>query len=274
MKYNNRLFPHPVLGIEDDVLGEFGAEMTYRSDKDYITLSVNFKLVEETLLDLIKKSKASFLIQIYCRGTMYREVFKTTSTISDQLQIQSVKLSGEVEVHFFICAETDINSYLSKNFNPEYLKTAFDIERSDILAYGGKAKFVANKSPDELKSVSSLIRIKNSEKKSKPMYNEYEGEKIEIMLCEEDYENYQLSIRNIAFVNLIHSCIVLPALVDALHFLDKEEAKEFEERRWHKALNDWKTRSKVKDPFQIAQNILDQPTERAFGTIINLMGEL
>lgn len=273
MKYNNRLFPHPVLGIEDDISGEFSAEMTYKSDKDYITLAMNFKLLEEALHSLIKESKAGFLIQIYCRGTMYREVFKTNSTIPDPIKIPSEKLSGEVEAHFFVYAEADIKSFSSKNFNSEYGKTAFSIERSDILAYGGKAKFIANKSPEELKSVSSLIRVKNSHKMSKPMYNEYEGEKIEIMLCEEDYESYQLSIKNSVFVNLIHGCIVLPALVDALHFLDKEEAKEFEERRWYKALSELKLKSRIKDPFQIAQNILDQPTERAFETIANLMDQ-
>lgn len=271
MRYNNRLFPHPVLGIGDDYTGEFSAEMTYKSDRDKITLAVNFKLIQETLIDLIKESKAVFLIQVYCRATMYREVVRSSSPIPEPIEISSWKLNGEVEVHFFIVAEQNIDSFSSNAFNSEYEKAIFFIERSDVLAYGGKAKFIANKSPDELKSVSALIRVKNSQKKSKPMYNEYEGEKIEIMLCEEDYENYQLSIRNTIFVNLIHNCIVLPALVDAIHFLDKEESKEFNERRWYKALNEWKLNSKVKDPFQISQNILNQPTERAFETILGLM---
>lgn len=272
MKFNNRHFPHPVLGIEDDVLGEFGAEITYKSDKDFIILTPTFKIAEDYILKLITEGKAFFVLQVYCRGTMFREVFNTKSTLPDPIKISSVKLAGEVEVHFFICALEPIPKYFSKNFNQEYNKTAFEVDYSDILAYGGKAKFIANKSPEELRSISSIIRVRKSPKKSHPMYNEYEGEKIEIMLCEEDYQNYQLTLRNRIFTNIIHSSIVLPALIDALYFMDKPEAKDVETRRWFKMLQELKLKSQSKTPdnFQIAQNILDQPNSRTFETLLTL----
>lgn len=273
MRYNNRLFPYPVLGIVDDIVGEFSAELTYKSDNKVITLSPTFKLVEDYLHKLIQDGQAYFLIQVYCRSTMYREIFKTESSLPTPITIPSLKLRRDVEVHFFICAEKNIDKYFSKNFNSEYKESRFFIERSDILAYGGKAKFIANKSPEELKSVSSLIRIKNSEKSVHAMWNEYESEKIEINLCEEDYNNYQLVLRNRVFHNLLHSSIVLPALIDALYFIDKPEAKDFEDKRWFKALKEIKLKSKVQDCFQIAQNILDLPNERTFGTIMTLMEE-
>jgi hypothetical protein len=273
MRYNNRLFPHPVLGIEDDVLGEFTAELTYKSDKDFITLSPTFKLVEDSLQQLIESDKAYFLTQVYCRGTMFREIFKSKSSLPDPIIIPSIKLKHEVEVHFFICAKQDIEKYFSKSFHLEYKGSKFVVDRSDILAYGGKAKFVANKSPEELRSVSSLIRIKNSEKTPHPMWNEYDGEKIEIMLCEDDYNNYQLTLKNRIFHNLLHSAIVLPALIDALYFIDSPESKDYEEKRWYKALRNIKSNSKVQDNFQIAQNILDQPNERTFNTITTLLEE-
>lgn len=273
MRYNNRLFPHPVLGIEDDVIGEFFVDITYKSDKDFIILSPTFKLVEASLANLIQSGKAYFLTQIYCRATMFREVFKTKSVIPESINIPSLKLKGNVELHFFICAEQSIEKYFSQKFNPEYQNSSFSIEKSDILAYGGKAKFVANKSPEELKSISSLIRVKNSKIKSHPMWNEYEGEKIEIMLCEEDFESYQLTLKNRVFVNLIHSSIVLPALIDALHFINKSESQDYQDKRWFKALIEIKSKSKTPDCFKIAQNILDQPNERTFGTIITLMEE-
>jgi hypothetical protein len=273
MRYNNRLFPHPVLGIEDDVSGEFSAELTYRSDKDFITLSPTFKLLEEVLRQFIDDGKAHFLIQVYCSSTMYREVFKTKSVLPEPITIPSLRLRGDVEVHFFICAFNTIDKFFSKNFNTEYNNFHFAIDRSDILAYGGKAKFTANKSPEELKSVSSLIRVRNSQKVTHPMWNEYDGEKIDIMLCEDDYNNYQLVLKNRIFHNLLHCSIVLPALVDALYFIDTNEAKDFEDRRWFKALKEIKSNSKVADCFRIAQNILDQPSDRTFGTMLTLMEE-
>jgi len=273
MRYNNRLFPHPVLGIEDDVIGEFSAELTFKSDKENISLTPTFRLNEPALQDLIDKEKAFFLIQVYCSGTMYRQVFKTKSSLPAPFKIPSFKLRGDVEVHFFICSLTDIDGFYSKNFNSEYQDTKFEIQKSDLLAYGGKAKFTANKSPEELKSVSSLIRIKNSQKSNHPMWNEYDGEKIEIMLCDEDYENYQLVLRNKVFHNLLHSSIVLPALIDALYYIDLPESKDLVKRRWYKVLMEYKSNSKVHDCFKIAQNILDQPNERNFGTLIKLMEE-
>jgi hypothetical protein len=273
MKYNNRNFPHPVLGVSDDVNAEFSAELTYKSDRENITLTPTFKLTDDSILTLIGNGTAYFLTQIYCSGTMFREVFKAKSPLAESIQIPSYKLKGDVEVHFFVCAANSIVNFFSKNFNPEYLKSKFILDPCDILAYGGKAKFVANKTPEELRSISSLIRIKNSQKSDHPMWNEYEGEKIEIVLCDEDYNNYQMVLKNRVFNTLLHSSIVLPALVDALYFIDTPEAKDLIDKRWFKALKDQKTRSKTPDCFKIAQNILEQPNERTFGTLLTLMEE-
>lgn len=274
MRYNNRHFPHPVLGIEDDIMGEFSAELTFKSDKENITLIPTFRLNEQSIQNLIDNDKAYFLIQVYCSGTMYRQVFKSKSSLPEPLKISSLKLRGEVEVHFFVCAVNDIDNFFSANFNSEYNSTKFSIQKSDLLAYGGKAKFTANKSSEELRSVSALIRIKNSQKSNHPMWNEYDGEKIEIMLCEEDYGNYQVVLKNKVFHNLLHSSIVLPALIDALYYIDLPEAKEFDKKRWYKELKRIKSDSKKDhDCFKIAQNILEQPSERNFNTLITLMEE-
>lgn len=268
MSYNNRLYPHPVLGIEDDIDGEFSVDLTYSSDKDYISLAPIFKLAETNLFNLVSEAKTSFYILVYCKSTFFRQVYKVTSTVPQPLKIPATQLRGEVEVDFFLCANTEIENYKSDNFNLEYSSTVFDIDRSDILAYGGKGKFFANKSPEELKSISSLIRIANSGEKTKPMYNEYTGEKITIFLCEEDYQDYQWIARTNKLANIFHSSIVLPALVDALYFIETEEAKDHSDRRWFRALEEIKTKSKTKDVFQIAQNILHQPSERTFKTIL------
>ena len=76
MRYNNRLFPHPVLGIEDDITGEFSSELTYKSDKNFINLSITYKLIEDFLHQLIEDGKAYFLTQVYCRATMYERYLK------------------------------------------------------------------------------------------------------------------------------------------------------------------------------------------------------
>ncbi|HRG88128.1 MAG TPA: hypothetical protein PLW44_03850 [Chitinophagales bacterium] len=269
MKYNNRLFPHPVLGIDDDINAEFTGELTYSSNKDNISLEIVFKLTDDQLTRYIQVKKIMFVIHVYCRGTMYRNVFVANSTLPDPILIPAMQLKGDVEVDFFIAAVKQIDGYSSSSFHQDYKGYSFSIENADILAYGGKGKFIANKSPEELKSISSLIRVKNSGKNNQPMYNEYDGKKIEINLCEQDFERYQLAIRNKEWVNVIHSSIVLPALIDALYFLEKPESKDCCERRWYSALLDIKSKSKrTKDCFQLAQEILEHPNNRTLETIV------
>ena len=114
MRYNNRHFPHPVLGIEDDITGVFSAELAFKSDKENISLTPTFSLKEQSIQNLIDDQKAYFLIQVYCSGTMYRQVFKTKYTIPGPFKKSSLKLRGEVEVHFFVCAVNNIIISLQK----------------------------------------------------------------------------------------------------------------------------------------------------------------
>lgn len=273
MKYNNRLFPHPVLGIEDDIVnGVFGVELGYKSDAEHICITPTFKITEDRMMNLVTTNQAVIIIHVYCRATMFREVFTTTTTICQPILIPAFKLRGDVEIDFFVCAVKQIEKYSSPNFNSEYNDSSFSIDSSDILAYGGKGKFIANKTFDELRSISSLIRIKNSNQHSKPMFNEYDAEKIEINLCEEDYLRYQDVLRGGHWVNIVHSTIVLPALIDALYFMEKPESGDCSHRRWYKALADIKTKSTgTADCFRIAQNILDLPNNRTFETLLKEM---
>ena len=93
------------------------------------------------------------------------------------------------------------------------------------------------------------------------------------MLCEEDYDNYQVVLKNKVFHNLLHSSIITPALIDALYYIDSPEAKDNDKKRWYKELKRIKSESKVHDCFKIAQNILEQPNERNLSTLITLMEE-
>ncbi len=214
-----------------------------------------------------------FVSHLYCRGTMYRESFKSEKNILDSIKINPYKLNGEVEIDFFICANEPISTYANKEFNIDYSGYTFTVDKGDILAYAGKGKFFANKSPEDLKSISSLMNISSTEKSSHPMYNDYDGDKITIMLCQEDYENYQIVKRGMLWINILLSCIVLPALTEAMHYVSTIEANDYADRRWHKVLKELKEKSKDRTEVEMAQRILDQPNNRSFTTIKQLIEE-
>jgi hypothetical protein len=204
---------------------------------------------------------------------MFREVFKTHKNISETISINSHKLNGEVELDFFICANEDIPKYTNGKFNKDYQGHPFSLDKGDIMAYGGKGKFFANKAPEELKSISALMNIASSEKSNEPMFNDYGGEKITIMLCSEDYSNYQIIKRNQLWINLLLSSIVLPCLLEALNFVSSPDAKEFSNRQWFKVLTEIKGKSKDGNVLKTAQRILDLPNNRSFTTLIQLVEE-
>jgi len=273
MLYNNRLYPHPVLGIGDDVSGSIEVELRVSSSGKEIEISPAFKIVNDALQSMLEKKLAMFVSHLYCRGTMYRDVFKSEKNIYDAIKINSHKLNGEVEIDFFICANESISSYSSKEFNSDYSGYTFPVDKGDILAYAGKGRFYANKSPEELKSISALMNISSTGKNNHPMYNDYTGDKITIMLCQEDYENYQIVKRSALWVNILLSCIVLPALTEAMHYASTVEANDYADKRWHKVLTEIKEKSKDNTEIEMAQRILDQPNNRSFTTIKQLIEE-
>lgn len=269
MLYNNRNYPHPVLGVADDYLNsQLQVDLKISSRLDYIEITPIFILENKDISRLIQENQATYVSHVYCRGTLYREVFKTAKSLADPILIPSVKLNGEVEIDFFVCASTSISSFKSSAFNPDYNQASFDIDKSDIVAYAGKGKFYANKRPQELKSISALMNIDCTGEHLSPMYLDYSGEKITIMLCVEDYNNYKLFKSNKQYFGLILSSLVFPALLEALHFLNDPTAKDYAENKWYKALKEIKDASKKHaEPIRIAQNILDQPLNRCFESI-------
>lgn len=273
MRYNNRIFPHPVLNLRDDIAGTFEVNLQVETDKDFIKLSPQYQLINTTLENLIEEERAVYVAQVYCRGTMFRETYKTTETIPDPIQIKSTRLNEQVEADFFICADDDISDYQNDGASVDYAGYTFDLEYGDILALGGTGKFYANKSPEELKSVSAFMDINTSGKKNKPMYNSYEGRKITIMLSQEDYEKYQLIRKNKFYINTLHSTIVLPALAEALHFMETEEAQDFSDNLWYELLEGLKNENQHADPLMTAQKILNLPVNRSFTSLTQLMDQ-
>lgn len=272
MLYNDRMYPHPVLGIGDDITGSIDVDLKVASNGKEIEITPTFKLVNEDLQKMMEENKVLFTSHVYCRGTMYRNVFKTTKHIPEPIKISSEKLNGEVEIDFFICANENITGYKNVAFNSDYAGYSFSVDKGDILAYGGKGKFYANKSPEELKSISALMNISSTGKDNHPMYNDYTGEKITIMLCQSDYENYQIVKGSPSlWWNILLSCIVLPALTEALHYISSSESLEFSERRWYKMLSEIKSKSKDGTEIEIAQRILDHPNNRSFNAMKQLI---
>jgi hypothetical protein len=271
MNYNGRTYPYPVLGIDDNFTGDenkdtFKPILIVSSDYRKITLDITYHLKNDELLKLINSNQAVFCTQLYCRSIMFRQSFISKKQ-KELIEIKSNQLRDEVDVDFFICASEDIKNYKNSMFNPVFAGISFDIEKGDLLGFGGSTIFFANKAPEELKSISSFMSIDTENKPEVPMYNDYDGDKITIILSKEDYETYQSIKKEALLTSTLHSSIVMPALAEAIRFITTNEGDDFKNRKWHELLSGLIEKHPTDDPLQSAQKILDLPVNRSFSSL-------
>ena len=272
MKYNNRLYPYPVLGILDDIEGEFSCNLSVESNRKEIILKPAFHISNHDIEKLIKSGGANICLHLYCRGTLYRKNWIIKDLISDEIKIDSNNLNGETEVDFFICSNSHSLKYKNSQSNKVFNNEEFELEKGDILAYGGKGKFFANKSPEQLKAVSSIMRIKKGKFKNGPFFNDYDDKYIIVHLSETDYELYHDLKENKKYINILHTSIVLPSLLEAVYFINNEEsgASANKENEWYKILEKNINEAKGNTILEKIQNVLDLPLNREFLSLENL----
>lgn len=260
MLFNNRDYPHPVLGIAEDYKNSvISVSLNISTKLDSFEIRPIFYLKNIEIQHLLDNQQAEFITQIYCRGTMYRDIIKSGKNINDPILIPSTKLNGEVELDFFIVVNKNILDFISLDFSPVFDRTKFNINDSEIIAYGGQAKFFANKAFTESIGLSSLINVTCNNKSNKPLKIDYSGERISIVLCKEDFDKYKLLKSNPQCWPLILTAIVFPALIEILHFIDSDEAEEFTDKYWYDYLTQVKNNNAGESTIVIAQNILDKP---------------
>ncbi|MDC7993539.1 hypothetical protein [Altibacter sp. HG106] len=272
MVYNNREYPHPVLGIENAIKGKFNVHLSVKAGKDTIKIEPVFDLENMDIISMIQNGQALFATQVYCRSTMYRSLFKSESSVQQKIIIPTKELRNEVQLDFFVCAAKDIKDYCNSQAHADYNGVYFQLGKGEILAYGGQGVFHANKTPEELKAISSFMQIEKTEKENGPIQNSYHGEKIIVQLSKNDYEKYRDIAGHQYAEQLLHSSVVLPALMDAIEIV-KDPTSEFSDNSWFKILQSLvEEKSKGNDNALFSgQKILDNPLNRTFKTIDNLV---
>jgi len=272
MKVNTKSYPLPVLGNEDDLGGFFKIEFRYELGRDAVVLNPTFGLKNASIEELVKKDKASFVTEVECRSTFFRRSFSSKRQ-AEKFSIPARALRDRVAVGFYICADKDIREYLPSEPHPDYEGARFDVEAGDVLAVGGYCSFIAEKNFDPLRPpVSSFMSIIEGSQHEGPMIVDYDTEKITIVLSKADWKKY-MEVRNQKLAEgILHSAVVFPVLVDAIHQVQSGNS-EYEEKNWYakvevileaKGLRD-------KEPFDVAQKILDNPASRGFEGIQALL---
>jgi hypothetical protein len=277
MKANSISFPHPVLGIADDVRGFYRPEYTPSLSRDEIVLSVKHSLSNHTLEKLISEKKAFFAVELNCPQTIYRSTWNSYDK-NQLIKIDSSELRNGVEVSFYIIAGQDIPNYVIDGANQDYKGYKLHISKGDVLAYDGVYKFLAEKTWASASSLDAMFDVQKSVIDEGPMEFVLTDERIIIKLSKKDYDKYVGAHRAQQYYPIIHSSMAFPALTYALNEMFQDDSVvEGHEKNclWEEALesriNNDETLKKIgqdkKKIPEIAQILLKNPISRTLETL-------
>lgn len=268
MKLSQRSYPHPVVGNRDDVPGAaFQAAVEMSSDKENVYIDVVTKCSSSTINRLLSEGAAKNVLHIECSNTLFRRAYEFAEA-SKRIAIPAENLNDAVEANVFVRATRNGSGYSVEAAHSDYDGAKFDIREGDILAVGEGYIFQIESSFDSLRRIGSIMQIEESREDGDfPMRVDFNGDKILVVLSKADFKDYKLLKGHEGVAAALTTTIVLPVLVEALHFWKSGEAgAEEDSLRWMRALRSRISALELKsesDNLILAQKLLELPLKRA-----------
>lgn len=268
----SRNFPHPVLDPAAADYPNCGIQfraMMYSGPSAY-RFDVGVDLGSETLQTEIESGNAAFAVQVDCRWTSFRNVYRFTSP-EHSIEIPEGRLRGSVWLRPYIVAQKAF-MLSSEEFDGLFKGMSFPLRRGYVLGWDNPLEFDATKSLDDLKNLNSVLQIVRSQKDGVPIEYGLTGEKIEIHLPKADYEAFSLYKNHPAFRHSLMCMLALPAIACAIQAYQEDKDKTVQ-TRWSRVIerriNEYRAAgNSEEDPWRLAQLMLDLPISRAMQSIV------
>lgn len=278
MKTSNISFPHPVLGVSNDAIGEYSTSLSVALGKEAVSLRVSHLLKNPEYQELINGKRARFCVEVHCPKTFFRRAYLSDG-VEHEISIESTALRDRVEVEFFMTALAEMNRFSLNGWHPDYKGIPFDIRKGALVAYGGKSSFMAETEWVAAKSVSSFLQIRKGKNEDGPFEIMLGSDPVTLFLSKNDYEKFAHLNKASGAAPIFHAGIVFPALIHALSAMLGPDREQFENCKWFLAL---KTRHENDDELrkidwtlenvpQIAQTILKGPVGRSLDALDSLL---
>lgn len=289
MEIKNRLFPYPVLCVDNDdyIDSEFSVENKLVEELSDLLLSFNITLNNnEELQFLIQKGYAEFVIHIECSSTAFRTILKTAGN-KINYRLAKSKVNGEVVILGAIVAKERISGYRSQHLNNDY-DEEITFEKGAILAYYNLPKIYIIKNYEELAGDNAFFtvvkRLSIEKDEQNPVTYDINESKIKILVDEEIYNEYIKYHANPNMEPLTNALLVMPALVYTIDTLRSESTEKYKSLYWYQKINkscqlqglDFEGDmifNRDKTSIEIAQNMLLLPITRAFLGLSRVMEE-
>lgn len=274
VKYN-KLFPYPVLceELDDYKDNTFSVDIKPEKDINKILLKCVVNINDEELKSMIEKNEVDIVYHVECAKNLFRKIYKFNE-LATEIYIDNKDLNGTVDICVFIVAAHDIMQYRNDNFNDDYENTYFEIQKGNIMGFYNIPRIHITKDTEELAKMSSIFSIAKNNGSDSTMEVDLTDSKIKIWLSEEDYKSYRIiaNAGNTELQPVIHSMIIMPALIHTFNMIDKSDDGEYDDCRWFIALDNILGNSNIilnresiakYGALKLAQKLLNMPVSNA-----------
>jgi hypothetical protein len=211
-------FPHPVLGNEDDITGEFNIVLEINRSENRKLVFENFSagITNDYIQSLIDEGSASCFVKVHCSSTFRTWMFDAAKNI----ELDENDIANKIEVQVMVITQSEIQNYSDSSFNVQYGRENFILNRNEVIAISGKETIQIPK-VDEKLGLGNIFKF-NSHTYDKPIRFQFLQDKI--------YINYPETKRGEHPPNMLFqtspwtafNIFIVPALAEALKFIDKD----------------------------------------------------
>lgn len=245
MHIRAKLYPYPLLescfGQCDYVDSKFNILVEQKCNKSTIELIFTPVLDNLEMIDLINKGDADYVVHIECQLTSFRKLYRIKGNTL-KIVLNANDIEGSFSICTFIVANNNISNYFNSKFNEDYKGFTFNIEKGNILAIGDSYDLQVNKDRDNLGNMQSIFGlIVIDDEKEKDIKIDVTGEKIVIALPQEEYKVFKALVKTKANQAVLHSMILIPALMEAFDQLKKKiisgDFELYTSKKWFRSIS-------------------------------------
>ena len=290
MEIRNRLFPYPVLCLENDDYVDSTFDVRCDVKEELANLVLDFECIldgNEELNWLIREGLAEFVIHIECTYTAFRTIIKTSGK-NITYRIPKSRVNVEINLVGAIVASKKICAFRCKHLNEDYRDEDISFERGAILAYSNMPRVFVTKNYEELagdnKYFTIIRRVKTEQNEQNPVSYDIDGAKIKILVDEEIFDEYARYRNNANMESLTGTLLVMPAIIYMIEILRNEGTEKYKAYYWYQKISNACKLQSVdfeadlifsdsKTAVEIAQDLLKLPINRAFEGIARVVEE-
>ena len=222
MQVRNKLFPYPIINHNKvfSSYGELDFKIVFEEDQSESSLilrNCHYESDSNLINQLFDEGKIGIVLIIECSYTVQRKSIHL-SKVGQDIELLKADYSGNVDISMFAYAEENF-VLQSSELDEDYQNIPFEIEKYDIIGAndGMRVNFRHEEIEDNFAhSIFSIIE-KVGLDNGKYLVQCESSRKIEILLSEIDYRNYQLVYNCPPYKEVFFNSMLVPALIQGLY---------------------------------------------------------